>query len=453
MTRHDARYNTISVGTIRKLKAADSVITVADSVSFTGSITVLGSITYGDAVVDNFIIKGRVSTSTAAGASLTLDATYAYGEAIELRYAISSWAGIGSSFKALYLRSEADLGGAYGLRGAEIYGVMDTSTTTGLSNLQPLYTEMLVKASASDRTLTGGTSIEANISVENQTGTLTLTDNIYCVYAKAQTGTGIADYTKVGGIKIAGRDDGTPRVFGSAIDISDPEATVCTWTKGVNITTTCTTAISVSTGTFTTALSIAGTVTTGVAIGSSGTPLTLAAYTSKAIAVYTTCASTDAGNSVEPFYMKSTMTGIGGVGGGARFHLYTNVSLGGWANALKAYTEFGSSGAVTGLASALRAETVMPNASPAGGNYACVECELGMQASSGTGASTQFVYAEVYGDGKATFDTSGYVMKLAGLSVGSGKVFQANTAAAATHALRISIEGTPYYIMLTSVGA
>lgn len=206
-----------------------------------------GSVNFGSVELDTMLLNGRLATGTSAGGtSLGLGATYAYGEAIELRYNVTSWTGIGSSFKALYLRSEADLGGSYGLRCAELYGVMDTSTTTGLSNLQVLYTEMLVKASASNRTLTGGNSIEANISIENQTGTLTLTNNIYCLHAKAQTGTGLADYTKIGGIKISGRDDGTARVFGNALDICDPEATVAKWTNGINITTVCATGINVA---------------------------------------------------------------------------------------------------------------------------------------------------------------------------------------------------------------
>ena len=189
---------------------------------------------------------GRISTSTLAGASIELPAAYTYGESIELRYKVTAWTGIGSSYKALYLRSEAGLGGAYGLRGAEFYAVMNTSTTTGLSSLQNIYAEMLVKAGAGARTLTAGHCIEANISIENQgANTLTLTNDIYCLYAKAQTGTGINDYTKVNGIRISGRDDGTARVFGIALNIVDPEATVCTWTTGISISSACALALGI----------------------------------------------------------------------------------------------------------------------------------------------------------------------------------------------------------------
>ncbi len=200
-------------------------------------LTVGGDLTFGDAAIDTLILKGRVATMTAAGSAIDIDSTYPYGEGMEYRWTVSDWAGVGSSWKGMYVRAQADLGGAYGLRGAEFYSVMNTSTTTGLSSLQNVYAEMLIKASASSRTLTNGHCIEANISVENQTGTLTFTNNIYALYAKIQSGTGIADYTKLNGIKIGARDDGTARVFGIALDISDPEATVCTWTRGISLTT------------------------------------------------------------------------------------------------------------------------------------------------------------------------------------------------------------------------
>lgn len=234
----------------------DDTISVHAIPTFTDNVVF--NVGAGEAVT--FTGYGRLTTGSVAGSACTLDASYTYGEAIELRYTVSSWTGIGSAFKAMYLRSEATLGGSVGVRCAEFYGVMNTSTTTGLSNLQVLYTEMLIKASASNRTLTGGNSIEANISVENQTGTLTLTNNVYCIHAKAQTGTGIAAYTKINGIKISGRDDGTARVFGIGLDISDPEATVCTWTKGISISTSCAKAISIS-GTQAIGIDLAGTFT------------------------------------------------------------------------------------------------------------------------------------------------------------------------------------------------
>ena len=58
-------------------------------------------------------------------------------------------------------------------------------------------------------------------------------------------------------------------------------------------------------------------------------------------------------------------------------------------------------------------------------------------------------------NGTATnFIDGGHILNLQGLGApASGKIFQANTAAAATHALKILIGATPYYIMLTDTGA
>jgi hypothetical protein len=94
----------------------------------------------------------------------------------------------------------------------------------------------------------------------------------------------------------------------------------------------------------------------GLGLGNSTTDMTLTTYANHAIQVYTTSASQDTGNSVEPIIMESTMTGAGGVGGRAKFYMTTNVALGSWSNALKAHVVYGASGRTTGLGSALCAE-------------------------------------------------------------------------------------------------
>ncbi len=104
-----------------------------------------------------------------------------------------------------------------------------------------------------------------------------------------------------------------------------------------------------------------------VTLGTSSVPLIYTAG-SPVFNMYTTCASTGSTNA-EPFYVKSTMTGATCVGGRARFHLYTNVALGGWSNALKAYAEYGAAGKTTGLGSALCAEMVL-SAGTSSGTYA-----------------------------------------------------------------------------------
>ena len=200
-------------------------------------------------------------------------------------------------------------------------------------------------------------------------------------------------------------------------------------------------------------LAFTGTYTTSaMVLGTTGTPLTLTAHDDHIIDIYSTSASTDGSNSVRPFYMKSTMTGAAGVGGRAEFHMYTNVALGGWSNAIKGFAEYGASGKTTGLGSAVVAELTL-SAGTSDGNYAPLEVELNVPSGASLGTKTAFAYFSTQGTDVATMDTSGYLFNIQGLTVASGKLFQANTAAAATHALRIQVDSTDYFVMLTDTGA
>jgi hypothetical protein len=167
-----------------------------------------------------------------------------------------------------------------------------------------------------------------------------------------------------------------------------------------------------------------------------------------------TSSSTSGSTSVEPFVLNTTMTGVGGVGGRARFELDTNVALGGWANALKAQTEFGASGRVTGLGSAFVAELTL-SAGTTSGTYAPLELELNLGAGASTGTLTSLVYGSVNGVGAAAFDTAGYILDIQGLTAGAAKAFRtgltaATVNAATTAALRVKIGATDYFIPLAT---
>lgn len=172
------------------------------------------------------------------------------------------------------------------------------------------------------------------------------------------------------------------------------------------------------------------------------------------LAVTATSASTSGSTSVEPVVVSSTLTGVGGVGGRARFQLDSNVALGGWANALKAYTKFGASGRITGLASSLCAEMDL-TAGTTQGTYAPIEIELNMGTTGKTGANTSLIYASVNGTSASEFDTAGYILNLQGLTANTNKVFQASAKSAigSTHAIRIKIGTTDYFIPLHTSAA
>jgi hypothetical protein len=127
-------------------------------------------------------------------------------------------------------------------------------------------------------------------------------------------------------------------------------------------------------------------------------------------------------------------------------------AAGGWSNAIRAVTTYGAAGSTSGLGSTICAEMVL-SAGTTTGNYAPVEIELVLGSGAKTGTRTAFMHMQVSGADLATLDTYGNLFDLDGLTAASGKMFQANTAAASTHCLRCNIGGTAYYIMLTSAGA
>ena len=160
--------------------------------------------------------------------------------------------------------------------------------------------------------------------------------------------------------------------------------------------------------------------------------------------------STDGGTSVEPFNLDTTMTGIGGVGGRGKFTLTTNVALGSWSNALKAQTTYGASGRTTGLGSAFVAEMTL-SAGTSSGTYAPLELELNLGSGALTGTASSLIYASVNGADSATFDTSGYLLNIAGVATAAeDKLWAAHTLSnvnEVTHGLRIKTPDGDFYVL------
>ena len=141
----------------------------------------------------------------------------------------------------------------------------------------------------------------------------------------------------------------------------------------------------------------------------------------------------------------------------SRFTLTSAVRTGQWANAVVGKIDFTTTGFVTGLAGAVCAELDLPTTNPTAGagTYTCFEGELVYPASGySSDVPVSFINLNLSGVTKTVFDTYGYILDIQGIADhATGKVFQANTAAAATHALRIRINTESYYIMLTDTGA
>jgi len=174
--------------------------------------------------------------------------------------------------------------------------------------------------------------------------------------------------------------------------------------------------------------------------------------------ITTTSASTSGSSSVEPVLVSTTMTGAGGVGGRAKFLTTINSALGSFSNAIKGEVVYGAAGKTTGLGSAVLAEMTM-SAGTADGTYAPVEIELNLPDSAATGTKTSLIYASVNGADKATFDTNGAIVNLAGVTAGAAKAVATPGATfAATDAgvdlgganirgLKVLIGGAEYYLL------
>ena len=137
-----------------------------------------------------------------------------------------------------------------------------------------------------------------------------------------------------------------------------------------------------------------------------------------------------------------TLTGTGGVGWASKSDLEANVALGAYANGLYGYLAFGASGRVTGLASGTVGEVVL-SAACTQGTYAAIEAEIGMPSGAVTGTNTSFLYLSSYGADKATFDTSGTLFNLAGVTKGSGKLLQDTTAGSTIRPVQVIKVVTP----------
>jgi len=167
-------------------------------------------------------------------------------------------------------------------------------------------------------------------------------------------------------------------------------------------------------------------------------------------AIDLTYSSADTGTAnVEPIVMENTMTGAGGLAGRARFQLNADAALGSYSNAMKAITVYGTSGKTTGLGSAFVAEMTLSAGTDAG-TYAPLEIELNAPTGADTGTLTSFIHISTQGDDVATIDDNVRLFNLAGVTAGTGHVFQTGNTAPATvgGTLKCRVAGTDYYVIL-----
>lgn len=259
----------VTAGTVTASKAV--VVGASRDVDYL-VVTALGSTT---ATLTSIILGKRLSTSTAAGATISLDAsTDTYAEGLELRYAMADWADgavTHTDAKGMYLRMENTEANSNGsVYGCEVYGVSNNVANT--KNVWGGLFYAYVKGTTA-ATITGLYALQPELSFDAGASAHTITEAA-CVRAKV-TGGAMSSYTALHGYKlIAGDMDGGSRTYGNAIwvvDDGDMSGT-CGWTKGLYLQATCTTAIDIDSCTTGVDIACTGAAITAVssAIGATG---------------------------------------------------------------------------------------------------------------------------------------------------------------------------------------
>jgi Tfp pilus assembly protein PilW len=191
-----------------------------------------------------------------------------------------------------------------------------------------------------------------------------------------------------------------------------------------------------------------------VKLGTSSVKLALAGATTRAFSAYTT-SSVATAVTLSSATIAQTQTIASAVNSieALQVSVTSAVQLGNWANAISAKIDLSTAGYATGLLGVICAELDMPGGAVPGGNgtYTCFEAEINLPTSySGGGVPVSAMVINVWGAQVAQFDTSGYIFDISGVTKAAHKVFQDSTRSA-SQALRIRVNGTPYFMLLSSL--
>jgi len=133
-----------------------------------------------------------------------------------------------------------------------------------------------------------------------------------------------------------------------------------------------------------------------------------------------------------------------------RVSLTANVKVGASSCAIIGRLDLSTVGAAHGEAGAIYAELTVPNSSLERGELYGLGIGIGAGASSSWGSAgpVSFIKFDTWGTVLAV-ESNAYLFHLAGIGAATaGEIFDTCTAGAASHALKILIGTTPYYIML-----
>lgn len=190
--------------------------------------------------------------------------------------------------------------------------------------------------------------------------------------------------------------------------------------------------------------------------GTAASPATTATANKRFIDLYTQNTATSGDN--RGIYNRFYLSGAGGGGESLRTYTTVNAVAAGTAHGAHISLDFVSasgSGRVTGLGVAMRATLHIPSdASWAPGTIAAVQAEIYSDGTaSDTDGATEVSFIRVvndgHADGIADVDDDAALIAISGGSISSGNMVQAKSAAAVTHVIRIKVNGTPYYLMVS----
>ncbi len=427
----------------------DGASAVADLiVDEDGDLWLNGGITAGAATPVDYVRNYFSGNFTSGGAS-----TAVYGQAFD--GTITSTTGDTSTVAGMVLSHALSLGDNVALA-AQVYVKTPTVTLNGFTSTVAA-TVAIEGAPATGTSkyalhiASGNLGFGAAATISTSAGALTL----------APTGSGTFDSTaftntaaaNVGRVVVNSTNAITLNTgtvpIGASLILSEPNFTIGTGALTIGATLAITGAPTEG-GTNYAAYIASG----GLGLGVSATPQTLTYNGNKALAIYTTCGSTDGSTSYEPILINNILTGAGQVGGRVKVNMSTDVALGSWANAFKAQVECNTNGRASGLLSAGCFELVLPasDVSGLGGNYAPVESELNCPASHVSSPYTAFMFMSTGGDATAitAWNAVGALFTINGLTAATSatNVFHTTGAVSATHGLRVRIDGVDYDILL-----
>lgn len=213
----------------------------------------------------------------------------------------------------------------------------------------------------------------------------------------------------------------------------------------------------------TTGIDLTGTYSTaGLQIGTSGDEMVLD-NSNHAISVFTEHSATS--GTVRSAEITQTMlvAGPSTIQEALYVDIESAVTTGNWTNAIVGRINYTAPGkADGGMAAAICGEMSLPGAAQTGGAYYAIDAEIEAPASfviggNPTALPVAFLKFGVWGDATAidSFESAGYLFHLDGVADTAGGLFDATNVDDPdfTHALKINIGGTEYFIGLsTAVG-